>query len=161
LAFLVLLAAFFVTGGAPLHGWTGYAPLSALPSAGPGQGAAADLWIISIALFCLGGLMSALKFITTTRGRQAKGRDLMRVPLACGVWFMAAILGLLVFGVVFAGGILLLLDRDVGTSFFVPLVIVNGQIAGHRGGSPLLWQHLFWFFGHPEVYIAILPAMGL
>jgi len=161
LAFLVLLAAFFVTGGAPLHGWTGYAPLSALPSAGPGQGAGADLWIISIALFCLGALMSALNFITTTLDMRAKGMSLMRLPLTCWAWFITAILGLLAFGVLFAAGILLLLDRDVGTSFFVPLVIVNGQIAGHRGGSPLLWQHLFWFFGHPEVYIAILPAMGL
>src|SRR5262245_39645729 len=161
LAFLVLVAAFFVTGGAPLHGWTGYPPLSALPSAGPGQGPGADLWVISIGLFCLGALMSALNFITTTLDMRAKGMSMMRLPLTCWAWFITAILGLLAFGVLFAAGILLLLDRDVGTSFFVPLVIVNGQIAGHRGGSPLLWQHLFWFFGHPEVYIAILPAMGL
>src|SRR5499427_1104745 len=160
-AFLAIVAAFFVTGGPPLHGWTGYAPLSALQSAGPGQGAGADLWIISIALFCLGALMSALNFITTTLDMRAKGMSMMRLPLTCWAWFITAILGLLAFGVLLAAGILLLLDRDVGTSFFVPLVIVNGQIAGHRGGSPLLWQHLFWFFGHPEVYIAILPAMGL
>ena len=160
-AFFVLVAAFFVTGGAPLHGWTGYPPLSALQSAGPGEGLGADLWVISIALFCLGALMSALNFITTTLDMRTKGMTLMRMPLTCWAWFITAILGLLAFGVLFAAGILLLLDRNAGTSFFVPLVTVNGVLAGHKGGSPLLWQHLFWFFGHPEVYIAILPAMGL
>jgi cytochrome c oxidase subunit I len=161
LAFFVLIAAFFVTGGAPLHGWTGYPPLSALQSSGPGEGLGADLWVISIALFCIGALMSALNFITTTLDMRAKGMTLMRMPLTCWAWFITAILGLLAFGVLFSAGILLLLDRDAGTSFFVPLVSINGQLAGHKGGSPLLWQHLFWFFGHPEVYIAILPAMGL
>src|SRR6201984_2046522 len=161
LAYIVMLSAFFVTGGAPLHGWTGYPPLRALPSAGPGQGLGADLWVTSIALFCIGALMSALNFITTTLDMRARGMLLMRMPLTCWAWFITAILGLLAFGVLLAGGILLLLDRNAGTSFFVPLVTVNGQLAGHKGGSPLLWQHLFWFFGHPEVYIAILPAMGL
>jgi cytochrome c oxidase subunit 1 len=85
----------------------------------------------------------------------------MRMPLTCWAWFITAILGLLAFGVLLSAGILLLLDRNAGTSFFVPLVTINGQLTGHKGGSPLLWQHLFWFFGHPEVYIAILPAMGL
>ena len=161
LGFIVMLAAFFVTGGAPLHGWTGYAPLSALQSAGPGEGLGADLWIISIAIFCIGALMGALNFITTTLDMRAKGMTMMRMPLTCWAWFITAILGLLAFGVLLSGGILLLMDRDLGTSFFVPLVTVNGQLTGHKGGSPLLWQHLFWFFGHPEVYIAILPAMGL
>ena len=161
LAFVVMLGAFIVPGGAPLHGWTGYAPLSALPSAGPGEGLGADLWIISIAIFCLGALMGSLNFITTTLDMRAKGMSLMRMPLTCWAWFITAILGLLAFGVLFSGGILLLMDRNLGTSFFVPLVTINGQLAGHKGGSPLLWQHLFWFFGHPEVYIAILPAMGL
>src|SRR3989449_3392180 len=161
LAYIVMLSAFFVTGGAPLHGWTGYPPLSALPSAGPGEGLGADLWVISIALFCIGALMSALNFITTTLDMRARGMSLMRMPLTCWAWFITAILGLLAFGVLLAAGILLILDRNAGTSFFVPLVTVNGQLAGHKGGSPLLWQHLFWFFGHPEVYIAILPAMGL
>jgi cytochrome c oxidase subunit I len=161
LAFVVLIAAFFVTGGAPLHGWTGYPPLSALQSAGPGEALGADLWVISIALFCVGALMSALNFITTTLDMRARGMSLMRMPLTCWAWFITAILGLLAFGVLLSAGILLLLDRNAGTSFYVPLVVVNGQVAAHKGGSPLLWQHLFWFFGHPEVYIAILPAMGL
>src|SRR4249920_1143618 len=161
LAFVVMLCAFIVPGGAPLHGWTGYAPLSALPSAGPGEASGADLWIISIAIFCLGALMGSLNFITTTLDMRAKGMSLMRMPLTCWAWFITAILGLLAFGVLLAAGILLLLDRNAGTSFFVPLVTINGQLTGHKGGSPLLWQHLFWFFGHPEVYIAILPAMGM
>jgi cytochrome c oxidase subunit 1 len=161
LAYIVMLAAFFVTGGAPLHGWTGYAPLSALPSAGPGEQLGADLWVTSIAIFCVASLMGALNFITTTLDLRAKGMTLMRMPLTVWSWFITAILGLLAFGVLLSAGILLLLDRNVGTSFYVPLVVVNGQIMGHKGGSPLLWQHLFWFFGHPEVYIAILPGMGV
>jgi cytochrome c oxidase subunit I len=161
LGFIVLLAAFFVTGGAPLHGWTGYAPLSAVQSTGPGEGLGADLWILSIAIFCIGALMGALNFITTTLDMRAKGMTLMRMPLTCWAWFITAILGLLAFGVLLSAGILLLLDRNIGTSFYVPIITVNGQLTGHKGGSPLLWQHLFWFFGHPEVYIAILPAMGL
>jgi cytochrome c oxidase subunit 1 len=160
-AFVVLLAAFFVTGGAPLHGWTGYAPLSALPSAGPGETLGADLWIASIAIFCIASLMGALNFITTTLDMRAKGMTMMRMPLTCWAWFVTAVLGLLAFGVLLSAGILLLLDRHMGTSFYVPLVVVNGEVMGHKGGSPLLWQHLFWFFGHPEVYIAILPGMGV
>ena len=159
--FVVIIAAFFVTGGAPLHGWTGYAPLSALPSAGPGEQLGADLWITSIAIFCVASLMGALNFITTTLDLRAKGMTLMRMPLTVWSWFITAILGLLAFGVLLSAGILLLMDRNLGTSFYVPLVVVNGQIMGHKGGSPLLWQHLFWFFGHPEVYIAILPGMGV
>jgi cytochrome c oxidase subunit 1 len=159
--FVVIIAAFFVTGGAPLHGWTGYAPLSALPSAGPGEQLGADLWITSIAIFCVASLMGALNFITTTLDLRAKGMTMMRMPLTVWSWFITAILGLLAFGVLLSGGILLLMDRNLGTSFYVPLVVVNGQIMGHKGGSPLLWQHLFWFFGHPEVYIAILPGMGV
>src|ERR1700732_1413531 len=160
-AYVVMLSAFFVVGGAPLHGWTGNAPLSALQSAGPGEGLGADLWISSIALFCIASLMGALNFITTTLDMRAKGMSMMRMPLTCWSWFITAILGLLAFGVLLSAGILLLMDRHIGTSFFLPLGTINGQLTGHRGGSPLLWQHLFWFFGHPEVYIAILPGMGV
>ncbi|MGA7514715.1 MAG: cbb3-type cytochrome c oxidase subunit I, partial [Candidatus Sulfotelmatobacter sp.] len=159
--FVVIIAAFFVTGGAPLHGWTGYPPLSAVQSAGPGEGLGADLWITSIAIFCLASLMGALNFLTTTLDMRAKGMTMMRMPLTVWSWFITAILGLLAFGVLLSAGILLLMDRNLGTSFYVPLVVVNGQIMQHKGGSPLLWQHLFWFFGHPEVYIAILPGMGV
>ncbi len=162
LSFMVMLAAFFVEGGAPLSGWTQYAPLSAIPSAGPGQGLGMDLWIVSIALFCGASLMGEINFITTVLDMRAKCMTLFRMPLTCWAWFITAILALLAFGVLLAGGILLLLDRNAGTSFFVPGgLVVNGQLIKHQGGSPLLWQHLFWFFGHPEVYIAILPGMGV
>ncbi|HEY3131094.1 MAG TPA: cbb3-type cytochrome c oxidase subunit I [Acidobacteriota bacterium] len=157
---VVLLGAFFVTP--PLSGWTGYAPLSAIGAvAGPGQGAGQTLWILSIALFCAASLMGALNFIVTTIDLRTRGMKLMRMPLTCWAWFITAILALLAFSVLLAAGILLLLDRHAGTSFFVPAgLVVSDQQLNYRGGSPLLWQHLFWFFGHPEVYIAILPGMG-
>ena len=120
------------------------------------------LWIVSIAIFCGASLMGAINFIATTVDLRAKGMTLMRMPLTCWTWLVTAILGLLGFAVLLAAGVLLLLDRSAGTSFFIPGgLVVNDQIMNHKGGSPLLWQHLFWFFGHPEVYIAILPGMGV
>ncbi|HEX8493196.1 MAG TPA: cbb3-type cytochrome c oxidase subunit I [Pyrinomonadaceae bacterium] len=159
----VLVAAFFVTGGAPTGGWTGYPTLSAIGEQlnVPGMGRGTDLWIISIAIFCVASLLGALNFITTLLNMRARGMSLMRMPLTCWSWFTTAILALLAFPVLLGGGILLLLDRTVGTSFFVPGGLSNGEtLLDHSGGSPILWQHLFWFFGHPEVYIAILPGMG-
>jgi cytochrome c oxidase subunit 1 len=162
LSFLVLLAAFFVPGGASLAGWTQYSPLSAIASAGPGQGLGTDLWLLSIALFCLASILSAINFITTTLKLRGRGMTLMRMPLTCWTWFVTAILTLLAFSVLLSAAIMLLLDRNAGTSFFVPSgLVVTGSPVEHAGGSPLLWQHLFWFFGHPEVYIAILPGMGM
>ena len=163
LAFVAILAAFVVPGGAPISGWTGYAPLSGLGEVtGPGEGWGQTCWIISISLFCLASLLGALNFIATTIDMRAPGMSLFRMPLTVWAWFVTAILGLLAFGVLLAGGVLLLLDRSAGTSFFIPAgTVVNDQLQPHSGGSPLLWQHLFWFFGHPEVYIAILPGMGV
>jgi cytochrome c oxidase subunit 1 len=161
---MVMVAAFLVAGGAPLGGWTSYPPLSALGEiAGPGQGAGETLWIVGLAIFCAASLMGALNFITTLIDLRAKGMTLGRLPLTCWTWLVTAILGLLAFGVLLAACILLLLDRIAGTSFFIPggLVITDQVVTWHKGGSPLLWQHLFWFFGHPEVYIAILPGMGV
>jgi cytochrome c oxidase subunit 1 len=171
--FIVILAAIFLSGSestvGPIGGWTGYAPLSALGAiAGPGQGMGMNLWIISIAIFCVGSLLGALNFITTLLNMRTKGMTLMRMPLTCWAWFTTAVLALLSFPVLLGGGILLLLDRVAGTSFFIPGgLYVSGVLSGsnpnfplHTGGSPILWQHLFWFFGHPEVYIAILPGMG-
>jgi cytochrome c oxidase subunit 1 len=148
----------------PIGGWTGYAPLSALgDKAGPGQGLGVILWITSIALFCVASLLGALNFITTMLNMRAPGMSLMRLPLTCWAWFTTAVLALLSFPVLLAAGILLLLDHLAGTSFFIPGgEYVSGKlVTEHSGGSPILWQHLFWFFGHPEVYIAILPGMGL
>src|SRR5204862_2563289 len=165
--FIVILAAIFFSGSpstvGPIGGWTGYAPLSALGQiAGPGQGMGMNLWIISIAIFCVGSLLGALNFITTLLNMRTRGMSLMRMPLTCWAWFTTALLALLSFPVLLGGGILLLLDRIAGTSFFIPggLYVSGSTVPLHNGGSPLLWQHLFWFFGHPEVYIAILPGMG-
>ena len=162
-AFLVLLAAFFVTGGAPISGWTAYVPLSALGEiAGPGLGLGQTLWVVSLAIFSAASLMGALNFITTTLDLRTRGMSLLRMPLTVWAWFITAILGLLAFAVLLAAGVLLLLDRHAGTSFFIPGgLVVSDKLIPHQGGSPLLWQHLFWFFGHPEVYIAILPGMGV
>jgi cytochrome c oxidase subunit 1 len=163
LALVVMVAAFFVQGGAPIAGWTAYPPLSAVgPLAGPGEGLGQTLWVFSIAIFCGASLMGAINFIATIIDLRARGMSMMRLPLTCWSWFVTAILGLLGFAVLLAAGVLLLLDRMAGTSFFLPAgLVVNVQILNHSGGSPLLWQHLFWFFGHPEVYIAILPGMGV
>ena len=163
LALVVMVAAFFVPGGAPLSGWTAYPPLSGVGTlSGPGEGLGQTLWIISIAIFCGASLMGAINFIATTIDLRARGLSMMRLPLTCWSWFVTAILGLLGFAVLLAAGVLLLLDRLAGTSFFLPAgLLINDQILNHKGGSPLLWQHLFWFFGHPEVYIAILPGMGV
>lgn len=161
-SFLVLMAAFIVPGGASGAGWTQYPPLSALASAGPGQGLGTDLWLVSIGLFCLSSLMSAVGFVATTTRHRASGMAWLRMPLTCWAWFVTAILILLAFGILLAAVVLLMLDRHAGTSFFIPGgLLVSGKAVVHAGGSPLMWQHLFWFFGHPEVYIAILPAMGV
>jgi cytochrome c oxidase subunit 1 len=162
LSFFILIAAFFVPGGAAGAGWTQYPPLSALASAGPGQGSGTDLWLVSIGLFCLSSLMSAVGFLVTTVRHRASGMTWLRMPLTCWSWFVTSILILLAFGILLAAVILLMLDRHAGTSFFLPSGLwVSGKAIYRAGGSPLMWQHLFWFFGHPEVYIAILPAMGV
>jgi cytochrome c oxidase subunit 1 len=163
IAFLCMIAAFFVRGGAPISGWTAYPPLSGLGEiTGPGEGLGQTLWIVSILIFCFASLLGSVNFIATIIDLRATGMTLMRMPLTVWAWLVTAVLTLLSFSVLLAGGILLLLDRLAGTSFFLPTgLVVNGQVQSHSGGSPLLWQHLFWFFGHPEVYIAILPGMGV
>ncbi len=160
---LVLLSALFVPGGAPLSGWTAYPPLSAVGQiAGPGQGLGQDLWLTSIALFAAASLMGSINFIATLLDLRAPGLGMMQLPLSCWGWLSAALVSLLAFAVLIPAGVLMLLDRNLGTSFFLPAgLVVSDRILEHSGGSPLLWQHLFWFFGHPEVYIVILPAMGI
>src|SRR5438874_1661680 len=162
-AFLVLIAAFFVPDGPPISGWTAYAPLSAVgKDAGPGLAWGQTLWAISIALFCVGQLLGALNFITTTLDLRTKGMTLSRLPISTWAWFITSCIGLLAFAVLVPACVLLILDRVAGTSFFIPAgLVISDHLQPHSGGSPLLWQHLFWFFGHPEVYIAIVPAMGI
>jgi cytochrome c oxidase subunit 1 len=161
--FLALIASFFVGDGPTLGGWTQYAPLSAVGSvAGPGEGTGVVLWATSIALFCVGQLLGSLNFITTTLDMRTRGMSLWRMPLTVWAWFITSIMGLTAFAVLMPACILLILDHVAGTSFFVPSnLVINDQLQPHAGGSTLLWQHLFWFFGHPEVYIAIVPGFGI
>jgi cytochrome c oxidase subunit 1 len=163
LSLLVLLAAFLVPLGAPIGGWSAYPPLSALASAGPGQGWGMDCWLASIAIFCVASSCGAVNFLTTVSRERCRGMSLGRMPLTVWSWWISAMLILLSFSVLLAALLLLFCDRHLGTHFFVPsgLVVSGVLLPGSGDGSPLLWQHLFWFFGHPEVYIAILPAMGL
>ena len=162
-AFCVMILSFFVGDGPTLGGWTQYAPLSAVGSvAGPGQGAGVVIWATSLAIFCLGQLFGALNFIPNVLDLRCKGMSLWRLPLPTWAWFITSCMGLTSFSVLMPACILLILDHVAGTSFFVASnLVINDQLQPHSGGSTLLWQHLFWFFGHPEVYIAIVPGMGI
>ncbi len=164
ISFPVLLLATFVPGGAPISGWTSYPPLSAIAAAGPGQALGMDLWLISVGLFCIGAVLSAVSLLTTIICERCPGMNWHRLPLTVWSWLTGALLTILAFSVLFAADVLLLCDRHAGTSFFVPANgVINGMLINAQGhdGSPLLWLHLFWFFGHPVVYIAVLPGMGL
>ncbi|MDQ2835096.1 MAG: cbb3-type cytochrome c oxidase subunit I [Acidobacteriota bacterium] len=165
-ALATLLSSTFVPGGAAISGWTAYPPLSAIAAAGPGQGTGMDLWLGSIALFAIASTASAINTLTTVIRYRCAGMSWDRLPLTVWAWFTAALLSLIAFSVLLAAIVLLFCDRHAGTSFFLPAgELVSGVLRhpGGRGGdgSPLLWLHLFWFFGHPEVYIAILPGLGL
>jgi cytochrome c oxidase subunit 1 len=162
-ALATLLSAFFVPSGAPIGGWTAYPPLSETALAGPGQGAGMDLWLTSIALFSIASTISAVNTLTTILNLRCEGMTWQRLPLTVWGWFTAALLSILAFSVLLAALLLLFCDRHLHSGFFLPAQdLVSGVLLQHRGdGSPLLWLHLFWFFGHPEVYIAILPGMGL
>ena len=162
LALLTLLSSSFVEGGAAISGWTAYPPLSAVASAGPGQGLGMDLWLGSIGLFAVASILSSINLLATIVAHRCEGMTWERLPLTVWAWFTAALLTVVAFGALLAALLLLFADRHAGTSFFLPAGnLVNGTLHMAGNGSPLLWLHLFWFFGHPEVYIAILPGMGL
>ena len=159
---LTLLAAFLAPQGAPISGWTNYPPLSAIAATGPGQGAGMDLWLVSIALFCLAALLSSFNFLTTILTRRCPGVTFTRLPLTFGPGSPAQALTVIAFTALLIAAAPLLSDRHLGTSFFLPSGMVANGIPQPRGSeTPMLWLHLFWFFGHPEVYIAILPGMGI
>jgi cytochrome c oxidase subunit 1 len=138
-----------------------YPPLSALRQAGDGSKIGADLWLASMALFIVSSLMGGLNYISTILNMRTKGMSMTRLPLPMWALFFTAVLGVLSFPVLLSGAILLLFDRNIGTSFFLSDIVVNGEILPNEGGSAILYQHLFWFLGHPEVYIILLPAMGM
>ena len=158
---IIILISFFVEGGAAAAGWTAYPPLSAIRSAIPGSGAGQTLWLIGMVFFVASFTMGGLNFVVTILNLRTKGLRMMRMPLTTWAQFIVGILGLLSFPALAAGAILLTFDRSLGTSFFLPAgIFIGDTLMPHEGGSPLLWQHLFWFLGHPEVYIIMLPAMG-
>jgi cytochrome c oxidase subunit 1 len=162
IALLVLLTSPFVPQGAAISGWTAYPPLSAVASAGPGQGTGMDLWLAAIAIFAIASTLSSINTLVTIVRMRCPGMTWDRLPLTVWGWFTAALLSIIAFSVLLAALLLLSCDRHAGTSFFLPAGdLVNGVLHARGNGSPLLWLHLFWFFGHPEVYIAILPGMGL
>jgi len=160
LAVIILMTSFFVPGGPTGAGWTLYPPQAILPGT-PGFDWGIVLMLISLAVFIVAATMGGLNYVTTVLQARAPGMTLMRMPLTVWGIFMATVLALLAFPALFVSAIMMLFDKLLGTSFFMPAIVSMGQHLDHKGGSPLLFQHLFWFFGHPEVYIVALPAFGI
>ncbi|MAY84970.1 MAG: cytochrome c oxidase subunit I [Flavobacteriales bacterium] len=157
----VMIASLFVEGGPASGGWTIYPPLSALPEAIPGSGMGMTLWIISMALFIVSSLLGSLNYIVTVFNLRTKGMTMTRMPLTIWAFLITAVLGVLSFPVLFSAVLLLFFDRSFGTSFYLSDIFIGGQALEVEGGSPILYEHLFWFLGHPEVYIILLPALGI
>tara|TARA_B110000495_G_scaffold202610_1_gene223202 strand:- start:190 stop:1980 length:1791 start_codon:yes stop_codon:yes gene_type:complete len=160
-ATVVLLISLFVQTGPASAGWTIYPPLSALKESIPGSGLGQDLWLISMTLFVVSSLLGGLNYIVTILNLRTKGMSMSRLPLTIWAIFITAILGVLSFPVLLSACLLLVFDRTFGTSFYLSDIIIGGEALHHTGGSPILFEHLFWFLGHPEVYIILLPALGI
>lgn len=160
LAVLILVASFFVPGGATGAGWTLYPPQAILTGT-PGQDWGIILMLVSLAVFIIGFTMGGLNYVVTVLQGRARGMTLMRLPLTVWGIFTASVMALLAFPALFVGAVMMLFDKLLGTSFFMPAIVSQGELLDHAGGSPILFQHLFWFFGHPEVYIVALPAFGI
>ena len=150
-----------VGNGPAMAGWTVYPPLSALPQAVSGSGFGMTLWLISMTIFIAGSLIGSLNYIVTVLNLRTTGMTMTRMPLTIWAFFVTAILGVLSFPVLLSAALLLTMDRMAGTSFYLSDIMVGSEMLTNHGGSPLLFQHLFWFLGHPEVYIVLLPALGL
>ncbi|MGJ1206364.1 cytochrome c oxidase subunit I [Sphingobacterium lactis] len=160
-ACVIMVASFFVESGPASAGWTIYPPLSAVPKAISGSGLGMTLWLISMALFIASQVLGGVNYISTVLNMRTKGMELWKMPLTIWAFFLTAIVGLLSFPVLVSAVVLLFFDRSVGTSFYLSDLVVGGTILPNEGGSPILFQHLFWFLGHPEVYIVVMPALGL
>ena len=161
LSSVIMMSSLFVESGPASAGWTIYPPLSALPQAISGSGAGMTLWLVSMALFIVSSLLGGLNYIVTIVNLRTKGMKMTRLPLSVWALFVTAILGVLSFPVLLSAALLLIFDRSFGTSFYLADIFIAGEALDHTGGSPLLFQHLFWFLGHPEVYIILLPALGI
>ena len=157
----IMFASLFLSTGPFAGGWVAYPPLSALPQAMDGSGAGMTLWTISLVLFVVSVLLGGINYITTVLNLRTKGMSMWRLPLTIWALFITAVLGLLSFPVLTSAFFLMMLDRGLGTSFYLSDIYIGGAALDHVGGSPILYQHLFWFLGHPEVYIIILPAFGI
>lgn len=160
-ATITMLISLFVETGPASAGWTIYPPLSALPQAIPGSGLGQDLWLVGMALFIVSSLLGGLNYIVTILNLRTKGMSMSRLPLTMWAILITAILGVLSFPVLLSAALLLIMDRSFGTSFYLSDIIIGGEALHHTGGSPVLFEHLFWFLGHPEVYIILLPSLGI
>ena len=160
LSVIILLTSFFVPGGPTGAGWTLYPPQTILPGT-PGYDLGILLMLLSLAVFIVAFTMGGLNYVTTILQARCRGMTLMRMPLSVWGIFTATVLGLLAFPALLVSAIMMIFDKTLGTSFFMPAVLSMGEALDHQGGSPILFQHLFWFFGHPEVYIVALPAFGI
>ncbi|MCX2738948.1 cytochrome c oxidase subunit I [Pontibacter anaerobius] len=158
---VIMFFSLFLETGPAAGGWTVYPPLSALPEAIQGSGDGMTMWLISMALFIVSQLLGGVNYISTVINLRTKGMSMTKLPLTIWAFLLTAILGLLAFPVLFSAALLLIFDRSFGTSFFLSDIYIAGQALTNTGGSAILFQHLFWFLGHPEVYIVIMPAMGL
>ncbi|MCX6273981.1 MAG: cbb3-type cytochrome c oxidase subunit I [Bacteroidetes bacterium] len=158
---VVMCASLVIETGPASGGWTIYPPLSALPQAIAGSGLGMTLWLVSMVLFIGSALLGGINYVVTVINLRTKGMSMTRLPLTIWAFTITAILGILSFPVLFAAALLLLFDRSFGTSFYLSDIFIGGAPLHYSGGSPILFQHLFWFLGHPEVYIVLLPALGL
>ena len=158
---VVMFISLFIETGPAAGGWVVYPPLSALPQAISGSGLGMTLWLVSMTLFIASTLLGGINYIATVINLRTKGMTFSRLPLTIWAFFITAIIGLLSFPVLFAAALLLIFDRSFGTSFYLSEIYIGGEALANIGGSPVLYQHLFWFLGHPEVYIVLLPALGI
>ncbi len=161
LASIVMFLSLFVSTGPFSGGWTAYPPLSVLPQASSGSGAGMTLWLVSLVFFVVSVLLGGINYISTVLNLRTKGMSMWKMPLTIWAFFITAVIALLSFPVLVSGFLLLIFDRNLGTSFYLSDIYIAGEALEFSGGSPILFQHLFWFLGHPEVYIIILPAMGI
>src|SRR5210317_267808 len=161
LSSVFMIMSLFVEAGPAAAGWTIYPPLSALPLAQGGSGAGMTLWLVSMAIFIASSLLGSLNYIVTVINLRTEGMSMTRLPLTIWAFFVTAIIGVISFPVLLSAALLLIMDRSFGTSFFLSDIFIQGEVLHYQGGSPVLFEHLFWFLGHPEVYIVLLPALGI
>ncbi|MCR9016365.1 cytochrome c oxidase subunit I [Aquiflexum gelatinilyticum] len=158
---VIMFTSLFIETGPASGGWVVYPPLSALEQAMPGSGLGMTLWLIAMTFFIASSLLGGINYITTVINLRTKGMSFSRLPLTIWAFFLTAVIGLLSFPVLFSAALLLVFDRSFGTSFYLSDIYIGGEALPNTGGSPVLYQHLFWFLGHPEVYIVLLPALGI